>query len=199
MSARWPEIILGHRRAWTRAVLAIAALGVAPWAWAQSVAIGGTALKLGATRAATLAQARAYFRVSPASKGGQYTLYPSGLPSANAHIYPPAIGALTFADNRLVRVTRYLGSFRCDDGKIAIENLISAFARAPKTHHPPRVYTHSGRSGNASTRQVYFSYADRLIQIIVYQPPGRSKQATVSITEQYTLSPSAKPAKLKKP
>jgi hypothetical protein len=186
----------GYRQTLARTSLVIGALGAAPWVGAQSVAIGGTSLQLGAPRAATLAKAKTYFRVLPAG-GDQYTLYPNGLPSANANIYPPAIGALNFANGRLARVTRYLGSFRCDAGKIAIDNLISAFAQAPKTHHLPQVHTERGQSGNASIRQVYFSYQDRAIQIVVYQPAERSQQATVSITEQYTLPQKTKPVKPK--
>ncbi|GAB3676687.1 hypothetical protein [Salinisphaera aquimarina] len=163
-------------------------------AFAQTVDIGGTNLELGASRADTLAVANAQFDVAPTSVRNQYTIYPKREPGmANDGRYPKAIGTLTIQNDRLVRVTRNLGSFRSTDGEAAMENLIAAFANAPNAGDTPAVHTDSGLAGGASTSRVYFSYPDRAIQIVIYRPADSRDMATVDITEQYALRGSADP------
>ncbi|MES1924800.1 hypothetical protein [Salinisphaera sp. T31B1] len=163
-------------------------------ALAQSVDIGGTSLELGASRADTLAVANAQFELAPTAVRDQYTIYPKRQPgSMDQGDYPTAIGTLTIQNDRLVRVTRNLGSFRSVEGEAAIENLIAAFADAPNAGRTPAVHTDSGLSGDASTSRVYFSYPDRAIQVVIYRPADQRDMATVDITEQYALSGSGQP------
>ncbi|WP_423822862.1 hypothetical protein V5738_02665 [Salinisphaera sp. SPP-AMP-43] len=158
---------------------------------AQGIAIGGTTLRLGEPRNQVLGEARSEFNVSPADQDGQYFLYPKVAPlGPNGRArQPDAVGSITVANGRLVRVTRNLGSFRSADGQAAIQNLIKAFAQAPNQGKKPAVHTDTSMSGNASTQRVYFSYPDRVIQVLVFQPADTAVQATVDITEQYALSP----------
>lgn len=162
-----------------------------PAAFAQSVDIGGTSLKLGASRADTLGVAEAKFKLAPTNTNGQYFLYPKATPlKSGKQGQPNAIGSIQIRDGQLERVTRNLGSFRSEDGKKAIRNMIAAFSNAPSQGRRPAVHTDSNMTGNASTTRVYFSYPDRAIQVSVYQPADMSVKATVDITEQYALSPS---------
>lgn len=170
------------------AAAALALIGAAPLAVAQSVDIGGTSLELGSSRADTLAVANAQFELSPTSVRDQYTLYPKRAPgAASDEPYPKAIGTITIGNDQLERVTRNLGSFRTPNAEQAIDNMIAAFAKAPNSGDRPAVHTDAGLAGDASTSRVYFSYPDRAIQIVVYRPADRAGQATVDITEQYAL------------
>lgn len=162
-----------------------------PAAFAQSVDIGGTSLELGASRADTLGVADAKFKLAPTKTNGQYFLYPKATPGQSSKpSHGSAIGSIQITDGQLVRVTRNLGSFRSEDGKTAIQNMIAALSNAPSQGRRPAVHTDTNMMGNASTTRVYFSYPDRAIQVSVYQPADMSVAATVDITEQYALSPS---------
>lgn len=162
----------------------------------ERVNIGGTTLQLGADRSRVMGEARARFNVTPSNQSGRYFLYPKAVPlSRNGQSRPPsAVGSLTFANGRLVRVTRNLGSFRSADGQAAIRNMIQAFSDAPGEGHSPAVHTDSSLSGDASTTRVYFSYPDRVIQVLVFQPADASELATVDISEQYALSGNPTPS-----
>lgn len=161
----------------------------------ESVNIGGTTLQLGANQTRAMGEARSQFNVAPANKDGQYFLYPKAVPlGQNGQSQQPnAVGSITFADGQLVRVTRNLGSFRSADGQAAIQNMIRAFSEAPSQGRRPAVHTDSSMSGDASTTRVYFSYPDRVIQVLVFQPADTSELATVDITEQYALSSNSTP------
>ncbi|MGN8160271.1 hypothetical protein ACS8YF_16545 [Salinisphaera sp. SWV1] len=156
----------------------------------ESVDIGGTTLQLGVDKTRAMGEARSQFNVSPASQNGHYFLYPKAVPlGKNGQAQQPkAVGSITFAHGRLVRVTRNLGSFRSADGQAAVQNMIQAFSDAPSQGRHPAVHTDSSMSGDASTTRVYFSYPDRVIQVLVFQPADTSELATVDITEQYALS-----------
>ncbi|KEZ76494.1 hypothetical protein [Salinisphaera hydrothermalis] len=156
----------------------------------ESVSIGSTTLQLGTNQTAALGEARSVFNVSPGSRNGEYFLYPKAVPLGKngESKQPDAVGSITFANGRLVRVTRNLGSFRSADGQAAIQNMIQAFSDAPSQGQRPAVHTDSSMSGDASTTRVYFSYPDRVIQVLVFQPADTSELATVDITEQYALS-----------
>lgn len=155
----------------------------------ESVNIGGTMLQLGSDQTRAMGEARSQFNVSPSNQNGQYFLYPKAVPLQNGQSQQPnAVGSITFANGQLVRVTRNLGSFRSADGQAAIQNMIRAFSEAPSQGHQPAVHTDSSMSGDASTTRVYFSYPDRVIQVLVFQPADTSELATVDITEQYALS-----------
>lgn len=174
-------------------VLAVGLLLAAPVAMAQQVSIGGTVLELGASRADTLATANARFDLSPTRVDGQYNIYPKRFRDPGDNTYPPAIGTITIENNRLVRVTRNLGSFRSENAEKAIDNLITVFSRAPNRGDSPSIHTDTGLDGDASTSRVYFSYPDRAIQIVSYRPADRSGMATINITEQYALSGTGTP------
>lgn len=173
-------------RNWLTGV-ALMMIAAAPMAWAQTVDIGGTALDLGMPRADALAIANARFELSPSRIRGQYTVYPKRAPGQSSGPLQPALGSLTVRGDRLVRVTRNLGSFRSREGEAAIDNLIMALAQAPGDGNAPSVHTDSALSGGASTSRVYFSYPDRAIQIVIYRPADLSGIATIDITEQYAL------------
>ncbi|MBO9468621.1 hypothetical protein J7355_00775 [Endozoicomonas sp. G2_2] len=180
-----------QRLHWAYATFTLMALCAAPFAAAaQSVSIGGTTLDLGATRADTLAIANAHFNIVPAQVDGQYMLFPKRGPViVGRDTYGKPLGTITIRDNQLTRISRNLGSFRSEDGEVAIERLISAFSRAPNDGDTPAVRTDAGQSGDASTSRVYFSYPDRAIQIVLFRPTNRSGLATIDITEQYALRP----------
>jgi hypothetical protein len=175
---------------WSYAAFGLLALCVAPFAAAQSVAIGGTTLDLGASRADTLSIANAHFNIVPAQVDGQYMLFPKKGPViVGRDTYGKPVGTITIQNDQLTRISRNLGSFRSEDGEVAIERLISAFARAPNNGDTPAVRTDTGVSGDASTSRVYFSYPDRAIQIVLFRPTNRAGLATIDITEQYALRP----------
>lgn len=175
---------------WTGIALGLLALCSAPLAAAQSVAIGGTTLDLGASRADTLAVANAHFNIVPARASGQYMLFPKQGPViVGRDTYGKPVGIITVQDNKLARISRNLGSFRSEDGEAAIDRLIGAFSRAPNAGNTPAVRTDTGVSGEASTSRVYFSYPDRAIQIVLFRPRNRAGLATIDITEQYALRP----------
>ena len=175
---------------WTAITLGLLALCAAPFATAQSVAIGGTTLDLGASRADTLAIANAHFNIVPAQVSGQYMLFPKQGPViVGRDTYGKPVGTITLQNDRLARISRNLGSFRSEDGEAAIQGLISAFSRAPNNGRTPAVRTDTGVSGEASTSRVYFSYPDRAIQIVLFRPTNRAGLATIDITEQYALRP----------
>lgn len=177
-------------RYWTTAVIGLMALCTVPLAAAQSVAIGGTTLDLGASRADTLAIANAHFNIVPARADGQYMIFPKQGPRiVGRDTYGKPVGTLTIQNDRLTRISRNLGSFRSEDGEAAIESLIAAFSRAPNNGDTPAVRTDTGVSGDASTSRVYFSYPDRAIQIVLFRPSNRAGLATIDITEQYALRP----------
>lgn len=171
-----------------------------PTAFAQqhreSVDIGGTMLQLGINQTDAMGQLQSQFNVSPSNEHGQYFLYPKSVPlnDNGGSKQPNAVGSITFANGRLVRVTRELGSFRSRDGKQAIQNMIRAFSEAPSQGSRPAVHTDSSMSGDASTTRVYFQYPDRVIQVLVFQPADSSIQATVDITEQYALTGTPTPS-----
>lgn len=175
---------------------------VAPAVWAQSVDISGTTLDLGESKSRTLGVAGSGLNIVPTSTEGLYLLYPKVTPLATARKQgPSAMGSINFANGRLVRVTRNLGSFRSADGQKAIQNLIAAFARAPsqdkdeEENRPqsPEIHTDTRMSGDASSTRVYFSYPERVIQVSVFQPADMSVAATVNINEQYALSTDDQP------
>ncbi len=157
----------------------------APLALAQTVQFGGTDLELGSPRADALALTNARFELVPSQARGEYTVYPRQERDDDSLGVP--LGSITFDNDQLVRISRNLGTFQSDAGVAAIENLISAFANAPKGGASPSIHTDSGLDRQASTSRVYFSYPDRAIQVVIYRPPDLSKAATVHVTEQYAL------------
>ncbi|ROO23743.1 hypothetical protein [Salinisphaera orenii] len=176
------------------ALIGLTLASMAATAAAQTVEIGGTTLDLGESRADTLAIANAQFDVSPTGTSGHYNLYPKPR-AGDSRDTPrgPAIGSLTLEDDRLVRVTHNLGSFRSQDAEAAIENLIAAFDRAPASGERPSVHTDRAGSGQGGTSRVYFSYPDRVIQIVIYRPDFEGGMATIDITEQYALRGGSRP------
>ncbi|RJS93522.1 hypothetical protein [Salinisphaera sp. Q1T1-3] len=161
-----------------------------PSAFAEDVTIGNVSLTLGAPQTQAMGTARARFNVSPSQRDGQYFLYPktAALGADGQSKTPDAVGSLTFAHGKLVRVTRSLGSFRSADGQAAIQNLIEAFSRAHNDGDAPSVHTDTQMSREASTTRVYFQYPDRVIQVLVFQPADQSQLATVDISEQHALA-----------
>lgn len=170
-----------------KTLFALALVFCAPLALAQEVRFGGAIFELGSARSDTLALANARFELVPSQRRGQYIVYPRRIPGVKGLGVP--LGSITFDDDRLVRISRNLGSFQSEAGVATIENLIGAFANAPRTPDgAPVIRTGSDLDHQASTSRVYFSYPDRAIQIVVYRPADLSVPATVHITEQYALS-----------
>lgn len=164
-----------------------------PAAFAKSVNIGGTTLELGDNQTHAMSKARSQFKLK-LQHNGQYFLYPKAVTQEGKGESQQfdAVGSITFDDGKLVRVSRNLGSFRSADGQAAIKNMISAFARAPSQGRRPAIHTDTSMSGDNSISRIYFSYPDRVIQVLVFQPADTSVQATVEITEQYALSDNGK-------
>ena len=188
-------------------IIGVLALTAGLPAWAQSdnvVDLDGVTLELGASRADTMDALRPRLRVLPSRTEGYYNLYRNSSGSENGPINSLSIGAIMIHDDRLVSVTRNLGSFQSMDGIAAMDNFIAAVSEAskklsdgpvylkPSKHSLPHLpelmaHTDSQQVGNASSSRVYFTFPDRIIQLAVYQPADPNARATVAISEQYSL------------
>lgn len=164
-------------------ILAGAALALAlaaPMAAAQTVALGGADLELGAPQTDVVAVIEERFVIVPSQLEGSYILYRQRASGAAEGV---PLGTVTFAQGRLVAIKRYLGSLVGPEAAAAVRALLSSVAAG--TDPGGEIQVVSDATADAVTTRLLLQLADRQITATIYKSLVGRETVSVELADYF--------------